>query len=46
VRANYVSYLSQVNSRLGKVIKSVGKYSIKIRKDPFQSLVESIIYQQ
>ncbi|HYZ59003.1 MAG TPA: DNA-3-methyladenine glycosylase 2 family protein [Nitrososphaeraceae archaeon] len=28
------------------MIKTVGKYSIKLRTDAFQSLVESIIYQQ
>lgn len=41
-----VKYLSQSDLRLGEVIGTVGKYSIKLRKDPFQSLVESIIYQQ
>jgi DNA-3-methyladenine glycosylase II len=39
-------YLSQSDPRLGEVIGTVGGYSIKLRKDPFQSLVESIIYQQ
>ena len=41
-----LKYLSQSDLRLGEVIGTVGKYSIKLRKDPFQSLVESIIYQQ
>jgi len=41
-----IKYLSQSDLRLGEVIGTVGKYSIKLRKDPFQSLVESIIYQQ
>jgi DNA-3-methyladenine glycosylase II len=41
-----IKYLSQTDPFLGKIIKSVGDFSIKIRKDPFQSLVESIIYQQ
>lgn len=41
-----IKYLSQSDPSLEKVIKSVGNYSIKIRKDPFQSLTESIIYQQ
>ena len=27
-------------------MRSIGVYSIKIRKDPFQSLVESIVFQQ
>jgi DNA-3-methyladenine glycosylase II len=39
-------YLSEVDPLLNKVIEAVGKYSIKIRQDPFQSLIESIIYQQ
>jgi DNA-3-methyladenine glycosylase II len=38
--------LCKVDSNLEKIIKIVGKYSINIRNDPFQSLVESIIYQQ
>ena len=41
-----IKYLSQSDPSLEKVIESVGNYSIKIRKDPFQSLIESIIYQQ
>jgi DNA-3-methyladenine glycosylase II len=41
-----IKYLSQTDLRLREVIRSVGDFSIKIRKDPFQSLVESIIYQQ
>ena len=41
-----IKYLSQSDLRLGEVIGTVGKYSIKLRKDPFQSLVELIIYQQ
>jgi DNA-3-methyladenine glycosylase II len=41
-----IKYLSQSDLRLGEVIGTVGEYSIKLRKDPFQSLVESIIYQQ
>jgi DNA-3-methyladenine glycosylase II len=39
-------YLSEVDPLLNKVIEAVGKCSIKIRQDPFQSLIESIIYQQ
>ncbi len=39
-------YLSEADARLGEVITSVGEYSVKISKEPFQSLVESIIYQQ
>jgi DNA-3-methyladenine glycosylase II len=41
-----IQYLCKADSNLKKIIKLVGKYSIKIRNDPFQSLVESIIYQQ
>ena len=41
-----IQYLRKVDSNLEKIIKMVGEYSIKIRNDPFQSLVESIIYQQ
>jgi DNA-3-methyladenine glycosylase II len=41
-----IKYLSQTDPCLKEVIRSVGDFSIEIRKDPFQSLVESIIYQQ
>ena len=41
-----VKYLSRADPQLAGVIKTVGKYSIKIRTNAFQSLVESIIYQQ
>lgn len=41
-----VKYLSRIDPLLNKVIEAVGKYSIKFRHDPFQSLLESIIYQQ
>jgi DNA-3-methyladenine glycosylase II len=43
---NPINYLSQTDFRLGKVISSIGEYSIKRTKDPFQALIESIIYQQ
>lgn len=36
-----IKYLSRADPRLGVVIKTVGKYSIKLRTDAFQSLVES-----
>jgi DNA-3-methyladenine glycosylase II len=39
-------YLSRKDPLLGSIIKSVGKYSIEIRPDPFRSLVEAIVYQQ
>ena len=41
-----VKYLSRVDPQLDVVINTVGKYSIRLRTDAFQSLVESIIYQQ
>ena len=41
-----VRYLSKVDPQLGTLIRTIGKYSIKIRANAFQSLVESIIYQQ
>src|SRR5215467_6845431 len=41
-----IKYLSQTDPCLREIIRSVGDFSIKIRNDPFQSLVESIIYQQ
>lgn len=43
---NPVRYLSKVDPQLGILIRTIGKYSIKIRASAFQSLVESIIYQQ
>lgn len=41
-----VRYLCQTDFRLGEVIRSVGKYSIKTTNDPFLSLTRSIISQQ
>lgn len=46
MNANPVKYLSKVDPQLAEVIKVVGKYSIKMRDNAFQSLLESIIYQQ
>ena len=43
---NPVNYLCQTDFLLGEVIRSIGKYSIKTTNDPFQSLLESIIFQQ
>jgi DNA-3-methyladenine glycosylase II len=43
---NPVRYLSKVDPQLRILIRTIGKYSIKIRANAFQSLVESIIYQQ
>jgi DNA-3-methyladenine glycosylase II len=33
-------------ARLAKIIQTVGKYNIKMHRDPFRSLLEVIIYQQ
>ncbi|HKZ61787.1 MAG TPA: DNA-3-methyladenine glycosylase [Nitrososphaera sp.] len=41
-----LKHLAVVDARLAVIIKSVGAYEIKLRGDPFQSLVEAIIYQQ
>lgn len=41
-----MKHLTVADVRLAAIIKSVGAYEIKLRKDPFQSLVEAIIYQQ
>jgi DNA-3-methyladenine glycosylase II len=41
-----VRYLSKVDPQLRILIRTIGKYSIQIRASAFQSLVESIIYQQ
>lgn len=46
MRVDPIKYLSRADPQLGVVIKAVGKYSIKLRTDAFQSLVEAIIYQQ
>ena len=44
--AEALKHLAVADARLAAIIKSVGAYEIKLRKDPFQSLVEAIIYQQ
>ncbi|HEX7031839.1 MAG TPA: DNA-3-methyladenine glycosylase [Nitrososphaera sp.] len=41
-----LKHLSAADPRLAEIIESVGAYEIKLRKDPFRSLVEAIIYQQ
>lgn len=41
-----IKYLSGSDPRLREIIRAVGQYSIKVRNDRFQSLIESIIYQQ
>jgi DNA-3-methyladenine glycosylase II len=41
-----LSHLSSADARLADVIRSVGRYAIKTGGEPFQSLVEAIMYQQ
>lgn len=41
-----LKHLSLRDPALALIIKSVGKYSIERRPEPFRSLVEAIIYQQ
>ena len=41
-----IDYLSQKDLKLASIIKSIGDYSIKMHSDPFESLIQSIIYQQ
>jgi DNA-3-methyladenine glycosylase II len=41
-----LKHLAVADARLAAIIKVVGAYEIKLRKDPFHSLVEAIIYQQ
>jgi DNA-3-methyladenine glycosylase II len=46
VSVDPIKYLSNVDAQIARVIKAVGQYSIKARNNAFQSLVESIIFQQ
>jgi DNA-3-methyladenine glycosylase II len=41
-----VEYLCYVDKRLAKIITETGRFSLKIKKDSFQALMEAIIYQQ
>jgi DNA-3-methyladenine glycosylase II len=41
-----LEHLAVADARLAAIIRSVGAYEIKLRRDPFRSLVEAIIYQQ
>lgn len=41
-----MAHLTATDGRLAAIIKSVGTCRIEMRKDPFQSLVQAIIYQQ
>lgn len=41
-----LKHLTVADPQLAAIIEAVGAYEIKLRKDPFRSLVEAIIYQQ
>jgi 3-methyladenine DNA glycosylase/8-oxoguanine DNA glycosylase len=41
-----MKHLSNADRCLAKIINEIGSYSIKIRDDSFQSLIEAITYQQ
>jgi DNA-3-methyladenine glycosylase II len=41
-----VDFLTQKDSKLASLIKKIGSYTIDAHKDPFESLLKSIIYQQ
>jgi DNA-3-methyladenine glycosylase II len=41
-----IEHLSKADNRLAEIISSVGACDIKLRSDPFRSLVESIVFQQ
>src|SRR3954453_656513 len=44
---NYpLHFLSEKDYTLAGLIKSIGKYSIELHHDPFESLLKAIIYQQ
>lgn len=46
MKTNYVEYLCYADKRLAKIITETGRFSMKIKKDSFQALIEAIIYQQ
>ena len=41
-----LEFLSQNDLKMAMLIKSIGRYSIQMHSDPFESLIKSIIYQQ
>ena len=43
---NPLQLLSKQDLLLGKLIKSIGNYSIQIHDNLFESLLKSIVYQQ
>lgn len=46
MKTNYVDYLCYADKRLAKIITETGRFSLRIKKDSFQALIEAIIYQQ
>ncbi len=44
--ASPLDFLSQRDFKLANLIQTIGKYYIEKHKDPFESLIKSIIYQQ
>lgn len=41
-----MEFLCYADKRLAKIIAETGRFSLKIKKDSFQALIEAIIYQQ
>jgi DNA-3-methyladenine glycosylase II len=41
-----VEHLCSADKRLAIIITEIGRFSLKIKKDSFQALIEAIIYQQ
>jgi DNA-3-methyladenine glycosylase II len=41
-----IDYLSQKDLKLATIIKSIGEYSLEKHRNPFESLIQSIIFQQ
>lgn len=46
VKISPLDILSKNDVRMAQIISSIGNYSIECHKDPFESLIKSIIYQQ
>ena len=41
-----MEHLCSADKRLAVIITEIGRFSLKIKKDSFQALIEAIIYQQ
>ncbi len=41
-----MDHLCYADMRLAKIITEIGRFSMKVKKDSFQALIEAIIYQQ